>query len=630
MVPISRRDRTLRASLAVSAGVAALWGAPYISSGILECGRNAPQPVQEPQQLPSSVLVTNSQPIVAPAHWDGTSIDPENPGSSALPPPLLRESLPMTPSLTDTVATSPSALKSPATVPPLKSSSDSESPASKTLPRRSPWEERQLLTRRSAGQPQRLPPVDESPASTTTINGPELTPPESRSRNEDQGFDTQVQDEPQQPEPLHTPTLSQGMPESETTDDDPLNSELTEQRVERTETEGSSLDGHRVRETTENPPKLEAEIVPLTVPPLPPKESEQSRVRLEPPFPDAGSDLEPTVPNSNASTSQRLVSRPQAPARPTTPEFRLNTGMAERADLLARKGMSLTVRGAFYSARAEFIQALRLVAQGLDAETGGTDRSRALANGLRALEEAESFMPRGSQLEADLNLTTLIQAHRTPVLKERDPGELSPLMAMHEYYNYAQEQFGVAFGHEPSASLALFGLGKIETVMGSSGNTQNRSAIPRAIAFHHASLIVDNTNYRAANELGVLLARCGQWEQARDVLQMAARTYPQSEIWHNLAKVHERLGETTLAAQAQNEWKRSQSLPRDGGFGVGGSPEEIVQWMNVRDFVKNSTASPSDMQPITPGRPAGESNPVPAARTAKQPWKSSSGKQMER
>ena len=57
--------------------------------------------------------------------------------------------------------------------------------------------------------------------------------------------------------------------------------------------------------------------------------------------------------------------------------------------MLARKGMSLTVRGAFYSARAEFIQALRLVAQGLDAETGGTDRSRALANGLRALEEAE-------------------------------------------------------------------------------------------------------------------------------------------------------------------------------------------------------------------------------------------------
>jgi hypothetical protein len=111
---------------------------------------------------------------------------------------------------------------------------------------------------------------------------------------------------------------------------------------------------------------------------------------------------------------------------------------------------------------------------------------------------------------------------------------------------------------------------------------------------------------------------------------MAARTYPQSEIWHNLAKVHERLGETTLAAQAQNEWKRSQSLPRDGGFGVGGSPEEIVQWMNVRDFVKNSTASPSDMQPITPGRPAGEANPMPAARTAKQPWKSSSGKQMER
>ena len=439
-----------------------------------------------------------------------------------------------------------------------------------------------------------------------------------------------MQEEPQQPERLDVPTLLPGTRESETGVDDAPRRELTERREQLTQAPGSSSNGQQVLETTERFSKREAEPQPTNVPSLPPRESERSRVRLEPPFPDAGSNLEPTVPNSDSATPHQLASRPQVPARPTTPEFRLNTGMAERADLLARKGMSLTVRGAFYSARAEFIQALRLVAQGLDAETGGTDRSRALANGLRALEEAESFMPRGSQLEADLNLTTLIQAHRTPVLKERDPGELSPLMAMHEYYNYAQEQFGVAFGHEPSASLALFGLGKIETVMGSSGNTQNRSAIPRAIAFHHASLIVDNTNYRAANELGVLLARCGQWEQARDVLQMAARTYPQSEIWHNLAKVHERLGETTLAAQAQNEWKRSQSLPRDGGFGVGGSAEEIVQWMNVRDFVKNSTASPSDMQPITPGRTAGEANPVPAARTAKQPWKSSSGKQMER
>lgn len=374
-------------------------------------------------------------------------------------------------------------------------------------------------------------------------------------------------------------------------------------------------------------PRLDLNPLPSSLPPLPPMELEGSRVRLQPPFGQPrGAGTVPMTPRLQAPPS----SEPGRSANRIAPEYRLNAGMAERAEALARKGMSLTVRGAFYSAKAEFIQALRLVAQGLDAETGGVERSRALANGLRALEEAESFLPRGSHLEADLNLATLVQAHRTPVLKDRDASDLSPLAAMHEYYNYAQEQFCLACGHEPAASLALFGLGKIETVMGAGGNTQNRSAIPRAIAFHHASTMVDGSNYRAANELGVLLAKCGQWQQAREVLQVAAQTYPQTEIWHNLATVHERLGETKLAAQARTEWRRSQSLPKDGGFGVGGSPEELVQWMNVRDFVKNSGDSPSDMQPIVTGRSNNAAGQSPASRTAKQPWKTTPGQQWER
>ena len=66
-----------------------------------------------------------------------------------------------------------------------------------------------------------------------------------------------------------------------------------------------------------------------------------------------------------------------------------------------QRACRLAQRGAVYAAQAEFIQVIRRVALANDAECGTDQHSRALAEGLRALDEAVDFVPVGTGLEAN-------------------------------------------------------------------------------------------------------------------------------------------------------------------------------------------------------------------------------------
>ena len=78
--------------------------------------------------------------------------------------------------------------------------------------------------------------------------------------------------------------------------------------------------------------------------------------------------------------------------------------VSDRAHSLVKQGFGLAQRGAYFSAQNEFVRALRLISQARDAERSTTVHAQALAAGLRALEEAEDFVPRGMKVEADLDL----------------------------------------------------------------------------------------------------------------------------------------------------------------------------------------------------------------------------------
>jgi hypothetical protein len=126
------------------------------------------------------------------------------------------------------------------------------------------------------------------------------------------------------------------------------------------------------------------------------------------------------------------------------------------------------------------------------------------------------------------------------------------------------------------------------------------------MVYHQAAMLVDPQNHLAANELGVLLARYEQWQEAKRVFLHSVAANPLPQTWHNLAVVHERLGEPSLAAQARFELNQvarqnpQAALPSRG-------PE--VRWLSPAEFAATGE------HPISPSLPS----PQPPLKTSQEP-----------
>ena len=272
-----------------------------------------------------------------------------------------------------------------------------------------------------------------------------------------------------------------------------------------------------------------------------------------------------------------------------------------------RYGFSLAQRGAFYSARAEFVRALEDIAQALDVVEGSLEHSRKLTAGLLAMKEAEDLVAGGARSAADLDVAFVTQSHETGVVEK---GELiSALVARQRYYTFAQEALAEASGRQAAASMALYGLGKIYLAQAEQAPAEKHASDPKAMALFHSALLADRRNYQAANELGVLLARYGRLPEARGVLLHGLSQRSQAAGWHNLAVVHQRLGESELAARARYEWRRSGGQRQ--------SPMAAsIQWVEPAAFARSATGGP-----LPPPAPPARMPPPPQNNTAwKWPW----------
>ncbi|HVA47856.1 MAG TPA: hypothetical protein VNH11_15920 [Pirellulales bacterium] len=320
------------------------------------------------------------------------------------------------------------------------------------------------------------------------------------------------------------------------------------------------------------------------------------------------------------------AARPVAPRR--APRSRAMQAVNQQAERLIRHGYYLGQRGALYSARAEFIQALRTVSQALDVEFATREHTQALSAGLTALEEAEDFVPEGSRLETDLDVPGLISVHRTPACKAIDAADLLPVVVVQHYYTYAQQQLAVAAGGEEAASMALFGLGKTYITLAVEKTLSAPVAEPKAMVFHWAALAADPGNFLAANELAVLYARWGDYATARSLLQHSIAVLPHSAVWRNLAVVHQRLGEAKLAELAQREaevaGKREASAPPDNPRGIVASSD--VQWLDAKEFASTSRTEVDAQKPAAPSGAAGGVKakpvvaPAPPRRRSAAAW----------
>ncbi|MHB8970928.1 MAG: tetratricopeptide repeat protein [Pirellulaceae bacterium] len=248
---------------------------------------------------------------------------------------------------------------------------------------------------------------------------------------------------------------------------------------------------------------------------------------------------------------------------------------------IIQRADDLAARGALFAARAEMLKALSAVTQALDANEGVRAHSEALGRSMRAFHEANDIAPHGSQLESELDLEQVVSGHRTPVLKNENVDHLTPIAAQQRYLEYAQQQLAVACGHVPAASQALYVLARIYTALDNSQLDPPMLCLPQAVALHRAALAVDPHNGRAANELGVLLARFGQWENARQTLLHGVAVLPSPETWHNLSVVHEQLGQLELARRASDQ---SAAVVVGRGEPSQDAPVQSVHWVDPQTF----------------------------------------------
>ena len=260
--------------------------------------------------------------------------------------------------------------------------------------------------------------------------------------------------------------------------------------------------------------------------------------------------------------------------------------MAREADSHTRRGFDLAGRGAVYSARAEFIIALRLIAQARDEDRGNTECGGALSAGLTALSEAGDFLPFGASMGADLDLADIIRTHYTPVLRDAALDNLTAHATIQCYFSFAQEQLAASAGSEVSGSMALYALGRLHGSMAEQRGSRIRAALPKAVAFHQASLLVMPRNHLASNDLGVLLARGGRQEDARIVMERGLAVHPSSVGWRNLGLVLWQLGRTGSSRQAHQHYLTC--LESDGqdvrhGSGSSGNP---VRWVDPGSFAR--------------------------------------------
>ena len=273
--------------------------------------------------------------------------------------------------------------------------------------------------------------------------------------------------------------------------------------------------------------------------------------------------------------------------------------IACEADKHIRHGFSLANRGAFYSARTEFVKALRLVAQGLDVEHQTSVHGHALRAGLMALKESDDFIPSGSQLETDLDFPTIVGAHQTPVLKLSQPRTLTSLEALRRYFSFAQYQLAIAAGNEVAGSMALHAMAKLYASSAGNATVNILSAKPKAMTCFQAALVAYPRNYMAANDLGVLLANSQRFEDARNVLERSVEMCPHSATWQNLAVVYGHLGLPELAASAELNRQQARQLEiAHSGAAVPGASDPRVLWLTPQQFAATYAQTSGARQPL--------------------------------
>lgn len=280
--------------------------------------------------------------------------------------------------------------------------------------------------------------------------------------------------------------------------------------------------------------------------------------------------------------------------------------VARQSERLTKEALKLAAKGATYSARANLTEALEAIADSLDAANHTRFHSRALAAGLTALREADDFLRPSSGLETNSDPLIKAVGHSTPVLKNIKRREMTRLEALQAYYSYATCQLGAAVAGIPEASTALCYLGRLQQYTDENSDQKTALGQPKSLALYQAAVLADARNYRAANDLGVVLAGCGRLDLARKAFIYSAKIESRPETLQNLAVVYQQLGDKSTA---QSLAARAAKINADdrklrGNRTASSEVSSLVYWVDHKTFVSQASATEFGSPPVSGTEPA--------------------------
>ncbi len=324
--------------------------------------------------------------------------------------------------------------------------------------------------------------------------------------------------------------------------------------------------------------------------------------------------FEPPSPSVNTPpTYDAPLSTAATPPMPSAPRMHDAMMLTNQASVEFQKGVALATRGSLYAARSKFLRTLDQLSQAADAQAGGRVREQSLQAALRTLEELEDFVSRrGGAATSDLTL--IVRSHQTKVIALDEAQQLTTNEALVRYLQFAKQQLAEAFASMAHAAGPLHALGRVNDSLADHSSVV--AAQDKARVYYESALTVDPTHSAAANDLAVLLARHGRWNEALGLLTRSVSLRPTAAGYQNLAVVQERLGQPQLAAQ-------SRQLATSGGASAAAladpalMPWQNVRWLEAKSFAQTSELASDPRSGVSkePGKP----QPAPVARTAANP-----------
>jgi tetratricopeptide (TPR) repeat protein len=313
---------------------------------------------------------------------------------------------------------------------------------------------------------------------------------------------------------------------------------------------------------------------------------------------------------------------PRAPIAPPKPAVPLRpaalTSAVTRAEQMTAEGLGLAQRGAIFSARSQFMRALRQIANAQDEVNSTTRFTRSLNAALKAMEESQDFDVRHATNSDRIDVARVVAGHRTEVLKLENLSNTNPGTARDRYQVYAVEQLTAALGNDQAGSMPLYGLGRISAASGKANATGDVYGAADALIWYHAALMTDASNFRAAHELGSVYAKRGEWERARAVMQRAVAVQPHPTTWANLAIVHSKLGEHDWATAAQARARNATPPAATGNL-------PPIDWIDAETFAKSTAPNevffPQQTKPPVAAQSPAQREPRSAAKPKSAiPW----------